>query len=72
MYPNDTKYDHDSSQHQEDGRELKEQTDTSIVSLKIFAKRYSAKRYRQHHVEVMRIKFRDDDSSSSDEDGLDA
>ena len=33
----------------------------------------STKRYKQHHDEVMnsKIKFYDDDSSSSDEDGLD-
>ena len=33
----------------------------------------STKRYKQHHVEVTnsKIKFYDDDSSSSDEDGLD-
>ena len=72
MYPNDNmeKYDHGGSQQQEDGREFKGQTDTK--PMKIFAKCYSTKRYKQHHVEVMRIEFYDDDSSSSDEDGLDA
>ena len=66
MYLNDTKYDHGGSQQQDDGREFKGQTDTK--PLKIFAKCYSTKRYKQHHVEVMRIEFHDDDSSSSDED----
>ena len=70
MYLNDTKYDHGGSQQQDDGREFKGQTDTK--PLKIFAKHYStiSKRYKQHHVEVMRIEFYDEDSSSSDEDGL--
>ena len=69
MYPNDTK-DDGGSQQQEDGREFKGQTDTK--PLKIFSKRYSTKRYKQHHVEELRIEFYDEDSSSSDEDGLDA
>ena len=48
---------------------LKKQTDTK--PLRVLIKRYSTKMYKQHHVEEVNINFYDEESSSSDESGLD-
>ena len=69
MCLNDTEHNFGSEKREKEGK-FKGQTDTK--PLKIFAKRYSTKRYKQHHVEEMKIEFCDEDSSSSDEDDLDA
>ena len=66
MYQNDQEHNVGSEEQDYEG-EFKEQTDTK--PLKIFINRYSTKKYKQHHVEEIRIEFYDEDSSSSDEDG---
>ena len=59
------------SEQQDLEMELKKQTDTKPLS--VLVKRYSTKKYKQHHVEEVRIHFYDDISSrSSGEDSLDA
>lgn len=40
------------------------------MPLRVLIKRYSTKKYKQHHVEEMKVKFFDEDDSSSDEDTL--
>ena len=52
------------SEQQDLEGEFKKQTDTKPLS--VLVKRYSTKKY---HVEEVKIHFRDEDSSSSDEDG---
>ena len=59
------------SEQQDLDEEFKKQTGTKPLS--VLVKRYSTKKYKQHHIEEVRIHFYDDiSSSSSDEDSLDA
>lgn len=65
MYQNDQEHNVGSEEWDYE-EEFKKQTDTK--PLKILVNRYSTKKYKQHHVEEVRIEFYDEDSSS-DEDG---
>ena len=69
MDQNDQEHNFQSEQHLDHEGEIKEPT----KPLKIFIhNRYSTKRYKKHHVEEIRIEFYDEDSSSGDEDHIDA
>ena len=71
VYPSNQEYNIIGSEQQdlqlEDG--FKKQTDAK--PLQVLIKRYSTKKYKQHHVEEVKINFCDEDSSSNDEDALD-
>ena len=70
MYPNDQELNIFGREKQDLEGKVKEKADS--MPLRVLIRRYSTKKYKQHHVEEMKVEFFDEDDSSSDEDALNA
>jgi hypothetical protein len=66
-YPNDQEHNNIGNEQQDLEGEVKKPADTMHnMPLRVRIKRYSTKKYNQHHVEEMKVEFLDEDDSSSD------